>query len=263
MNEAKYPDWVVLHVPHDAVEVPSDVRDQFVVDDAALQAELDRMTDHHTLALFAGERVGCRVVRAPVSRLVVDCERFADDAQEAMAARGMGAVYMRQSDGTRLRRDLLPGERQALMQRFYHPHHAALEAEVQAALDRHGRCLVLDCHSFPDQPLPYEDALPDAFRPEICIGTDTFHTDQRLRDAFVQAFEQQGWSVCVDDPFAGAIVPASRYRRDRRVAAVMVEVNRRLYLLEDVATSINEFDEFGSRVRALCADAIAGWVKET
>ena len=94
MNEAEFPDWVVLHVPHDAVEVPPDVRDQFVVDDAALQAELDRMTDHHTLALFAGEGAGCRVVRAPVSRLVVDCERFADDAHEGMAARGMGAVYM-------------------------------------------------------------------------------------------------------------------------------------------------------------------------
>jgi N-formylglutamate amidohydrolase len=254
---------VVLHVPHDAQDIPADLRDQFVVDDAALQAELDRMTDHHTLALFAGEGAGCRIVRAPVSRLVVDCERFANDAQEAMAARGMGAVYMRQSDGSPLRRDLLPGEREALLQRFYHPHHAALEAEVQAALERHGRCLVLDCHSFPDQPLPYEDAAPGAFRPEICIGTDPFHTDERLRDAFVQACEQQGWSVCVDDPFAGAIVPASTYRRDRRVAAVMVELNRRLYLLEDVTTISNEFEEFGGRVRALCAAAIAGWVKET
>ena len=30
-NQPKFPDWVVLHVPHDAVDVPADARDPFVV----------------------------------------------------------------------------------------------------------------------------------------------------------------------------------------------------------------------------------------
>lgn len=49
-----------------------------------------------------------------VSRLVVDPERFTDDAQEPMAAVGQGAVYTRTSDGSALR-ELLDGERDALL----------------------------------------------------------------------------------------------------------------------------------------------------
>ena len=40
-------------------------------------------------------------------------------------------------------------ERVALIQAYYRPHHARLEAAVTAALERHGRCLMIDCHSFP------------------------------------------------------------------------------------------------------------------
>ena len=253
------PDDVVLHVPHDSVTIPADVREQFVLDDDALLAELMSMTDHHTLALFAGERPRGRVVRAPVSRLVVDVERFADDDQEAMARCGMGAVYARCADGRPLRRALAAAERDALLRRFYRPHHEALEATVSDALARHGRCLVIDCHSFPHQALPYEGAAPGAFRPDICVGTDAFHTDDALRAAFVSGFDAMGWSVRVDDPFAGALVPAGRFRRDRRVAAVMVEINRRLYLREGTPARAGDFDDVAARVQRACAAAVQAW----
>ena len=50
------------------------------------------MTDHFTDELFAGSSGTARVVY-PVSRLVVDPERFVDDAQETMVSRGMGVIY--------------------------------------------------------------------------------------------------------------------------------------------------------------------------
>ena len=43
------------------------------------------------------------VVRAEVSRLVVDVERFADDRLERCAAVGMGATYVRTCAGNPLR----------------------------------------------------------------------------------------------------------------------------------------------------------------
>ena len=66
MTPQAYPPWVVLHVPHDSTAVPAEARAAFVLDDAALQQELLRMTDHHTLALFAGAQAS-NIVRAPVS----------------------------------------------------------------------------------------------------------------------------------------------------------------------------------------------------
>ena len=71
-------------------------------------------------------------------------------------------------------------------------HHARLETAVADGLDAQRRCPVIDCHSFPSVALLYERADPKATRPQVCIGTDAFHTDQPLADAFVRAFESAG-----------------------------------------------------------------------
>ena len=252
-----YPPWVVLHVPHDSLDVPQAVREQFLSGDHELALELTRMTDHLTLALFGEPCSAAVVVRAPVSRLVVDVERFQDDLLEPMAARGMGAVYTLTSHEQPLRRELSASERDVLIQRYYRAHHDRLEAAVAAALDAFNRCLVIDCHSFPATALPYERADPAAVRPDICIGTDEFHTSVVLGSAFVRAFQREGWRVSLNEPFAGALVPSSRYRKDRRVEAVMVEINRGLYLREADATPLADFDGCAQRVRNCCMAALA------
>ena len=116
---------------------------------------------------------------------------------------------------------------------------------------------MIDCHSFPSAALPYEMADPSKARPDICIGTDGLHTGERLAAAFSTAFQLEGWSVSLNDPFPGALVPASRYRKDRRVEAVMVEVNRRLYLREDDATPLPDFPETAGRIRRCCQIALS------
>jgi N-formylglutamate deformylase len=252
-----YPPWVVLHVPHDSTTVPDDVRSQFLLDDTGLKRELTRMTDHLTAAIFGDPSSVAVVVQAPVSRLVVDVERFPRDADEPMAARGMGAVYSMTSQLTPLRRPLSADEREALMHAYYYPHHARLEAAVTAAVERHGRSLVIDCHSFPSEALPYETAAFTSLRPDICIGTDDFHTSAALADAFVTSFQCAGWRVGLNHPFAGALVPSSRYRRDARVGAVMVEVNRRLYVNEVDATPLADFERVARRIRDSCVEALA------
>ena len=87
---------VVLHVPHAGRLVPVDARRRMLLDDAALAAEIDVLTDHDTdvLALAAADRATVRpwVIVNPLSRFVVDVERFPDEREE-MRAVGMGAVY--------------------------------------------------------------------------------------------------------------------------------------------------------------------------
>ena len=119
-SDPGYPPWVVLHVPHDSTWIPPRDREPFLLDDDALALELARMTDHHTHALFAEGVPAAQVVRAPVSRLVVDVERFEDDAAEPMAARGMGVVYTVTSQLEPLRRPLTAAEREDLLARVRH-----------------------------------------------------------------------------------------------------------------------------------------------
>jgi len=104
--------------------------------------------------------------------------------------------------------------------------------------------------------LPYELADADDSRPDICIGSDDFHTSPELASAFVTAFQAEGWQVSLNEPFAGALVPSSRYRKDRRVGAVMVEVNRRLYLPEYDGEPLSNFAAVAQLVRSCCMTAM-------
>jgi N-formylglutamate amidohydrolase len=216
------------------------------------------MTDRYTDELFALPASAATMLRFPVSRLVVDPERFVDDADEPMAACGMGVIYTRASDGRRLRADPTPAERASLLARFYEPHHKALTDAVATLLDARGACLVIDGHSFPSRPLPYEpDQRED--RPDICIGTDAFHTPTWLRDAAVTEFERAGFEVAIDRPFAGALVPVKFYGRDPRVMAFMVEINRGLYMDEDSGVKLDEFGELQRRIGSVLNRIVRAW----
>ncbi len=221
----------VVHIPHSSTRIPADVRPTLAVSDSELELELLRLTDRYTDELFDLDPAIATPVVFGVSRLVVDPERFSDDALEPMAARGMGAVYMSRTDGTPLRATLTIAQRARLLARFYEPHHAALEAAVQEALLARGRCLIIDAHSFPSEPLPC-DMSQERPRPDVCIGTDAFHTPAALASNAVAAFEARSLEVSVDRPYSGTIVPSRWHGRDARVSSVMIEINRRLYMDE-------------------------------
>jgi N-formylglutamate deformylase len=182
----------------------------------------------------------------PLSRLVCDVERFPSDEDEPMAKRGMGAIYHRTSMVDVPRAPAVAAERQSLMGRWYWPHHSTLERLASDVAARSGVCLIVDCHSFPSAALPYELDQTSA-RADICIGTDAFHTPLSVRDAIVAAAEEEGYSVAVNAPFAGALVPLSAYQKDRRVLSVMIEVNRRLYMDEDSGLKRHDFESPCSR----------------
>jgi len=248
---------VVLHIPHASKVVPEAVRPTLVLSDADLEVELIRMTDSYTDELFALPGNVAVSVVFPVSRLVVDPERFTDDAQEPMAARGMGVVYTLTSDGRPLRRHLSAEERQSLIERYYEPHHRKLTGIVEDMLARSGRCLILDCHSFPSRPLPYEpDQSP--LRPDICIGTDEYHTPDWLRDLAVALFRHEGFSVAVNRPFSGALVPMAHYRRVPRVWSIMVEVNRSQYMDELTGARSDQFTRFRALLQSILLRLLRG-----
>ena len=116
------------------------------------------------------------------------------------------------------------------MARHYWPHHRALDAASAARLARFGRCVILDAHSYPTGPLPTQ--LASGPTPEIGVGTQPGHTPPDLRDLAVGFFRARGYTVGVDVPFSGAMVPNACFGRDPRLWSVMIEVRRDLYMDE-------------------------------
>lgn len=240
---------ILLHIPHASIIIPAEERSRFCLPD--LEDELLKMTDRYCDELFTGYDA----VVFPVSRLVCDPERFRDDEQESMSRIGMGAVYTKTSSGEPLR-GITARERESLLQRYYDPHHHRLSAAVEAKLQTHGRCLIVDGHSFHPVPLPYEpDQEPE--RPDFCIGTDPYHTPRRLAEEAMAFLKRRGFSAFENSPYSGSLVPMKFYERDQRVCSIMIEINRRLYMDENRERS----DSFSLIQRTIAAllEKLGNW----
>ena len=188
------------------------------------------MTDHLTADLFKNAVTNeDAVLEFPVSRLVLDPERFIDDDNEVMNEVGMGVVYGKTSNGDPLRRDITADEKQSLIDKYYIPHHDRLNSLTEEALMR-GEVQIIDCHSFSSKPLKYE-LNQEKKRPDICIGTNNLVEDKLLVDYLKKHIELEGYTVEINKPFSGSILP-SRYMNNKRVSSIMIEINRKIYLNE-------------------------------
>lgn len=247
---------VVLHIPHAGYAIPDEYRSDYLLDQAALDHEIGLMTDHGTDFLFFDATAPLYRQVSPWSRLFVDMERFREDAQEPMSQLGMGVLYEKSSSGAALRAPLSADRRERILKDYYDAHHAALTAKVDEVLEAFGYCLIIDCHSFPKEPLPYEN--PSLARPAIGLGSDDFHTRPEVLEAFAQAFRAGGQEVAINEPFSGSLVPMKHYRKDPRVQSIMIEIRRDLYLTHQNYPEIRYGTDALLRTHELVASALDG-----
>lgn len=222
---------VILHVPHASTNIPPHARGHIRLKDDELATELAYITDAHTdhiaeLAAQSAQTPPFRFVNR-ASRLVVDPERFPDDREE-MAAVGMGAVYTRTTHGDILR-DRQPEHEAELLATYFRPYADAVTEAVDERLRARGRVTIVDVHSYPSTALPYElhKAGP---RPEICLGTDAFHTPPELLARARTAFG--AFRIAENTPFSGCYVPLKHVGKTPHVEAIMIEIRRDTYMAE-------------------------------
>ena len=217
---------LILHIPHSSNKVPN--RKGFVVSKKIIDKEILKLTDWYTDDLFSFD--DSIVVKANFSRIFCDTERFSDDSQEVMAKFGMGVLYEKKDDGSVLR-EVNQELRKNILDNFYWPHHEKLNQAVDQQLKLGGKVIIVDCHSFPNKPL-FRDLNQDCKRPDFNIGTDSYHTPNYLIELSKEFFNQRGYSLGVDWPYSGSMVPLEYYKKTKNVESIMLEINRSLYLNE-------------------------------
>jgi N-formylglutamate deformylase len=217
---------VVVHISHASLAVPCDVAADLLLTPEEVEHQLLVMTDRYTGELFALPSTLATTVAFPVSRLVVDPERFTDDSCEPMVAKGMGVVHTKTASGRPLRRSPSVDQRRQLLARFYEPHHAALTKAVEAAFTAHGSCLVLDGHSFPTRPRPLRGRPEPGprghvyrYRPEPHARLAARLRGARVRRARLERRDQPTVRRCAR--------PMAFYRKDTRVPAVICTAGSR------------------------------------
>lgn len=226
---------LILHIPHAATSIP--MRDGFVNNPTKIENEIIKLTDWYTDDLFDSQ-VDYKIV-APFSRIFCDVERFADDELEIMSKVGMGVLYEK-FDSDDLLRTVTPELRKKIVSNYYWKHHDLFTLSVEKQLKLNGDCLIVDCHSFPSNPLN-KAVNQEKNTPDFNIGTDAFHTPQKYIDASIHYFEKLGYSLGIDWPYCGSIVPLKHYQKDNRVSSIMLEINRRLYLNEPSNEKSNRY----------------------
>jgi N-formylglutamate amidohydrolase len=233
----------LLHVPHSSTYIPEEYRGQLCLDDEGLNGELLAMTDWFTDELFgqAGS-YGATLFVNGVSRLVMDPERFSNDQDEPMSAKGMGAIYTKTSQGGELRaKSFSVISRQEVMDELYWPYSRTFHNLVTDQLAQFDRCMIIDGHSFPSIALPHEDEK--LIRPDICFGYESFHEPAGLVDALEECCRHNGLTSARNQPFSGSYVPANYFQKEERVTSIMIEINRSLYMDETSGTRSIGYDQ--------------------
>lgn len=223
---------IILHVPHSSRFIPEDIRREIIVSDQCLERELDEITDTLT-DLIATDSLKQLDSSTPtpwlfinrLSRLVVDPERFPDD-REVMNKIGMGVVYTKGITGKQLRaKDFDKGD---LLNRFFDPYSKAFTNLVGERLSKKGYALIIDVHSYRKQQHP-NAVNHGQVRPEMCMGTDNFHTPEWLKNIFQDEFKQIG-DCFENQPYSGTYIPLEFFEIDARVWSVMMETRADTYL---------------------------------
>ena len=228
---------LILHIPHSSIIIP--LKAGYCVSDEILNQEILKLTDWYTDDLFENE-TDISII-ASFSRIFCDTERFSDDSQEVMAQFGMGVLYEKTDTGEPLR-TISPELRQHILDNYYWKHHNDLTESVRQQLDQFGKATIVDCHSFPHKPL-IRALDQSSFQPDFNIGTDSYHTPQKWIDASIAFFEEKGYSLGVDKPYKGSIVPMEYYQKDKNVHSIMLEINRGLYLDEPSNEKSNQYQK--------------------
>jgi N-formylglutamate amidohydrolase len=234
---------LLIHIPHASTKIPQHDLTDFLVSKTELNHELSRLTDWHTNELFGESWPEGITIKASVSRLVVDVERFRDDQHEPCSEFGMGATYT-QTTTKKVLRNLTNVRREELLHQYYDPHHRATNHRTEELLSRHGSVMILDAHSYPTDALPTQAGCTAT--PEIGIGTDPFHTPAEVVEFTDKFFKNHGLSTGVNQPFSGTFVPSKYWRKDSRVRSIMIEIRRDLYLDESTASKNSNFNKIKS-----------------
>lgn len=218
-------DEIFFHIPHSNSYIPS----YKGYDLTLIDEEINLTTDWYTDQIF-DIRVVDKLI-TPFSRVFCDVERLPDD-RESMLSIGRGFFYTSTVNGKLLRTDV-NNLKETIYKNYYLDHHKKLNSLTKDKLEKYDRCLLIDCHSFNDLPIP-TDSSQDEYRPDICIGYNN-HTDMYLLNYFTAFFESHNFNVEVNYPYYGAMIPSDYEDKDYRVKSIMIEINKGLYMNPDLS----------------------------
>jgi N-formylglutamate amidohydrolase len=258
---------VLFASAHSGRDYPRAFLRQTVLDDMAIRSSEDAFVD----LLFAGAPGhGAPLIAATVPRAYVDLNRAAEELDPAVVegaaravhnprvASGLGVIPRVVANGRAIYRGkMAQAEAQDRLRHAWHPWHRALAALIEDTRARFGQAVLIDCHSMPHEAI--ESIAHGAVRkPEVVLG-DRFGASAApdVVDRVEAAFAAAGLKVVRNAPFAGAYTAQHYGRPTRGQHVVQVEIDRSIYMNEQMIRPNNNFDAFRLTLDGVIADLAA------
>ena len=232
----------VFSSPHSGRSYPAAFVRQARLGATGLRASEDAFVDR----LFdAAPEFGAALIAATAPRAFVDLNRAPDELDPGViegvratglnprVAAGLGVIPRVVAEGQAIYAGKISrAEAAERLSRFHAPYHEALGGLMRRASARAGVALLFDCHSMPSDAIKAAPRVRGR-RPEIVLG-DRFGAaaaDWAMAQAQT-AFEDAGFAVARNTPFAGGYITQRYGRPSQGFHAIQIEIDRALYLDE-------------------------------
>ena len=255
---------VVFASPHSGREYPWSFLRQTVLDKNVIRSSEDAFVDR----LFdRAPEFGAPFLVAGAPRAFVDFNRSPDELDPALiegiekrshnprVASGLGVIPRVVANGRAIYcGKLSQDEVQRRITDYWQPYHNALQDLLDQAHTLHGKAILVDCHSMPHEAMD-GIARTGARRPEIVLG-DRFGAAASgdVIDRIESAFASAGFVVTRNAPFAGAYITQAYGRPSRHQHAVQIEIDRAIYMNEQLIRPNNNFNAFRDSLRNVIAE---------
>ncbi len=257
---------VVFASPHSGRDYSWSFLRKTALDQHQVRSSEDAFVDE----LFeAAPRFGAPFLKAGAPRAYVDLNRSADELDPALiegvgklrhnprVASGLGVIPRVVANGRAIYNGKLQrAEAERRIDTYWRPYHEALAGQLDQAHMIFGQSILLDCHSMPHEAMDSVVRM-GAKRPEVVLG-DRFgaSASDEVVSRIEAAFQAAGLVVVRNTPFAGAYITQRYGRPSRDRHAVQIEIDRALYMNEQLIRPNGNFEGFKRLLEGVISELV-------
>lgn len=260
---------VIVASPHSGRHYPWSFIRRTVLDERAIRSSEDAFVD---MLVAEAPALGAPLLAAEYPRAFVDLNRSNDELDPAVIegvrrsavnpriSSGLGVIPRVVAGGRVIYRGKLSRtEAEERIEKVWQPYHSCLEGLVRESLEDCGESVLLDFHSMPHEALDAMSRGPGQARPDVVLG-DRFGASAAVAivDRLEAGFAAAGLVVSRNSPFAGAYIAQNYGRPSRGRHAVQIEIDRSLYMNEQLIRPNGNFQSVKKLVTGVLRQMIRG-----
>jgi len=258
---------VIFCSPHSGRHYSESFLEKSMLDSVQIRASEDAFVDR---LIDCAPDLGAPLLVATAPRSYVDLNRHADELDGAViqgvrksianprVVSGLGVIPRVVAEGRAIQLGKMTmAQAQDRLNRIYHPYHLKLAQMMKETRTKFGQAILIDFHSMP-LAATSSMVVKGGGRPNVVLG-DRFgaSSSRAVMDAVEAAFVNQAFSVSRNVPFAGAYIVQQYGRPSVAQHAIQVELDRSLYMDENLVAPNELFDQTRARLRGVIEELTA------